>query len=64
MKRDWVSGDMLRQRVDRILEQDAVNPQVQISLSATNLFNEGHRETVGSPKIRRLILTELRYLLR
>jgi iron complex outermembrane receptor protein len=42
----------------------AVSPQVQLKLSATNIFDEGHRETVGSPEIRRLILTEIRYSLR
>ncbi len=41
----------------------SVNPRLQLNLSATNLFDTGLRETVGSPEIRRLILMELRYTL-
>jgi hypothetical protein len=41
-----------------------VNPSVQLNLSATNVFDEGLRETVGSPEIRRLILAQVRYTIR
>jgi iron complex outermembrane receptor protein len=41
-----------------------VSPQIQLKLSATNILDEGLREAVGSPEIRRLILTEIRYSLR
>jgi iron complex outermembrane receptor protein len=42
----------------------AISSRFQASLSATNLFNERLRETVGSPEIRRLILTEFKYTIR
>jgi outer membrane receptor protein involved in Fe transport len=41
-----------------------INPRTQFNLSATNLFDQGLRESVGSPQIRRLVLTEVKYTLR
>jgi iron complex outermembrane receptor protein len=36
----------------------------QVSLSATNLFDESLRESIGSPSIRRMIRTEVSYAVR
>ena len=41
-----------------------INESLRWNLAATNLFDSKLRQAVGSPDIRRLVVTELKYTIR